>query len=374
MQCGMLCAQRPRIMKRSAVTVLCLLVAPAAHALVQTKHQTVTATECARAGLPAKFCQQAAVEAYNTDANEFEDLSAHAQIPAGATACDAADQSLLRLLSLGQELRLGLGELRRTGSATAAGRVARALGRGLHTVQDNCAHHGMPNPQHAWFSLSDSCRSTTQSPDVQSDAYVCAARETAAVMAEFRRAADGAGVTSALGRASVGGTHWPPYSQVCDFLGSSGQWSGADQRWENEIVVPALRAQFIAAIGSDGPAPVEACPGGRERLVQRQSRAALDTSGGAQSCISIHLFCLGKADDAGEQMPPWESAETVAEASAEVSVVTGSDGAGNTSGGCSLAGSSADESAIPLALLVVGVAALLLRRRIAALLVAALIG
>src|SRR5256885_12817527 len=164
MRCGIGRAQRAANMSRTSIAILFVVLAqPAAHALVQSKHHSVTSTGCTQAGLPARFCQEVAVEAYNTDAFEFEDLAAHAQIPVGSTACDAADRSLMRLGALGRELRGGLGELRRSGSGAAATAVARALGRSLHTVQDNCAHHGMPNPQHAWFSLSDSCRSTSDS-------------------------------------------------------------------------------------------------------------------------------------------------------------------------------------------------------------------
>src|SRR4051812_36641655 len=101
MRCGMRRARRAATMSRTSVAILFfVLVQPSAHALVQSKHQSVTSTECTRAGLPARFCQEVAVEAYNTDAFEFEDLAAHAQIPVGSTACDAADRSLMRLGAL----------------------------------------------------------------------------------------------------------------------------------------------------------------------------------------------------------------------------------------------------------------------------------
>ena len=51
--------------------------------------------------------------------------------------------------------------------------------------QDNCAHSGVPNTQHAWFSLSDSCLDTTLSPDIQPEAQKCAKEQSVLALDAF---------------------------------------------------------------------------------------------------------------------------------------------------------------------------------------------
>src|SRR5205823_6276616 len=137
--------------------MLVLAMTGSAYALKPGAHADLATKSCTAAGLPHDFCARVATEDYDTDSHEWTDLSAHAQIDDGMTACDAADAAAARAWGLGRDLRTLL--------QTDAGAAATALGRALHTIQDDCAHHGMPNPQHAWFSLEDFCEGTALSPD-----------------------------------------------------------------------------------------------------------------------------------------------------------------------------------------------------------------
>jgi MYXO-CTERM domain-containing protein len=244
-------------------------------------------------------------EVYNVDAYEFDDLSAHSQIPDGKSACDAGNDSVYRESWLGAEIRSGLANVAISPSEEGAAQVAVALGRALHTIQDNCAHHGMPNPQHAWHSLSDSCFGTSESPDLVPAAFNCAAAETDAVFAAFHGTVDEYGVGYAdLDRADSAYTHWPSHGDVCAFLGSAGGWDGVDRRWNNAVMSPALRDQLVRSITSDDAGLTDVCANGSIEALT--SDPELDTSGGAMSCLKIHAFCLGKADSADEA-PPWET-------------------------------------------------------------------
>jgi hypothetical protein len=159
-----------------------LVASGTAHALKPGTHADVAKASCKAAGLPTSFCTRIATEDYDTDEREWDDLRAHAQIDDGETACTAADRAAERLRGLGHDLRAALALAARTHSEADVGVVGSLVGRALHTVQDNCAHHGMPNPQHAWLSLDDFCDNTSTSPDVQDDAIACARTESDAVM------------------------------------------------------------------------------------------------------------------------------------------------------------------------------------------------
>src|SRR5262249_23581836 len=138
-----------------------------------------------------------------------------------------------------------------------------ALGRSLHTVQDNCAHHGMPNPQHAWFSDSDICLGTTLSPDLPDDALSCARVETQAVFESFRAAVLDAGLPArvlyqpdALHSATPA---FPSRNGICEFMYSCGTWDGRDRGWDNAWVGPSLREEVRRGLlGLADPTP-EAC-------------------------------------------------------------------------------------------------------------------
>src|SRR5690349_6867554 len=88
-----------------------LLFAFDASALEQKKHRVISRDTCEQAGLPEEFCEKVGVEAYNTDANEWWDMAAHAQIDDGQTACQAADLALDRERTLGGQIHDDLVEL-----------------------------------------------------------------------------------------------------------------------------------------------------------------------------------------------------------------------------------------------------------------------
>jgi hypothetical protein len=159
-----------------------------AHALKPGTHADIAKASCIAAGLGKNLCTRIATEDYDTDSREWDDLSAHAQIDDAQTACVAADAAAGRLFVLGTSVRSALAQVAISGGTQTVGDVDALIGRALHTIQDNCAHHGMPNPQHAWFSLGDFCDGTATSPDLQEDAIACARTESDAAMRAVLRA------------------------------------------------------------------------------------------------------------------------------------------------------------------------------------------
>lgn len=281
-----------------------------AHALKPSTHADITQRACAAAGLPPMFCARAATEDYNADAHEWDDLHAHAQIDAGETACDAADLTALRLWRLGDELRRALAATAGAPTEDGVGRAGIALGRALHTIQDNCAHHGMPNPQHAWYSLTDFCEGTRLSPDVQADAAACARTETAAIMTAVAAAIRTTGVSGPLGgyacplephggdttqRTICDARFLPAPWDACEFLGSAADWDGTDRQWGNARVVPALRAAFTAGLAGHA-APASICGGDEAALAPAVSAPVVDVSAGTPTCTRANVLCLGSAD------------------------------------------------------------------------------
>lgn len=284
-----------------------------AFALKPGMHADLAKQSCAATGLPHDVCQRIATEDYNTDGREWDDLRAHAQIDEGQTACVAADATAGRLWSLGHDLRAQLATFASSSSYDEAGKVDALIGRALHTIQDDCAHHGMPNPQHAWFSLGDFCDGTETSPDVQDDAVTCARAETDAVMKvvadELRRS----GLVSRLGAKSCppapdnGDQHnnqqavcdarfLPGPFDACGFLGQAKDWDGIDRTWNNAVAVPALRAAFVSGVTGDVEPPT-ICHDNDERVLSNAtSKPMVDVAAGAPSCFKAQLFCLGKAD------------------------------------------------------------------------------
>jgi len=348
-----------RIQAALAVAALASASSPAL-ALNQSKHYDITLASCTHAGVPSSFCKRVATEVYDVDANEFDDLSAHSQIPDGVTACDAANASLWRVFWLGGQVRAAVIAVGSDGSRASADAVAQHLGRALHTVQDDCAHSGMSNPQHAWHSLADVCRGTTESPDVQTPAFACASNETDAIFSAFVDVLhDGGADFASLGNVETDDDkHWPAYSDVCDFLGSAGDWKGTDTRWDLKVVRPALTDRLVRGMyGADASQFAYVCTTSSNNVVPQYSYDNRDTSGGAQSCLKIHTFCLGKADGvaADAEPPPYETDDVARDAPAPAMDAS-------VHGGCSVGGSSSSSSAaVPFALLLVSL--LLLRRR-----------
>ncbi len=275
-------------------------------ALNQNEHAAISERACEANGFEHDFCERVADEAYNTDFHEFLDLAAHAQPDAGDTACVAAGNSMKRLLDRGREIRAAL---RQVNAAPAnhdlSAAVAKAMGRALHTIEDNCAHSGMTNPQHAWHSLSDACQGTHDSPDVQVESAQCAAREASSAFAALRQATSQLGVNISVMVPYETLRRFPPRGEVCAFLREAPEWDGVDRRWNNAIVVPAFRTQFASALMNDTAPLGNICAGG-QTLAPPTPDATEDTSAGQSSCLKIQAYCVGKGDDAGEEAPPWD--------------------------------------------------------------------
>ncbi|CAN5866510.1 hypothetical protein BH11MYX3_BH11MYX3_27960 [soil metagenome] len=322
----------------------------AAFALKPGMHADITSASCRASGLGKSMCTRIATENYDTDSREWDDLRAHAQIDDGQTACEAADATADRMWNLGNELRTALARAAASPSNTTAGAVDALIGRAAHTIQDNCAHDGMPNPQHAWLSLGDFCEGTATSPDVQDDAIACAKVETDALMKIVARSVSQARLGPALDSRSCppapssGGDHdnttspavcngrfLPGPFDACDFLSRAKDWDGIDRRWNGARVTPALRAAFAAGLaGERAIAPI--CGGNERVLSPGVSDPIVDVRGGAPRCGKASLFCLGKADDSEN---PFADDEALPE-----------------DGGCNTGGGSTGGLAVALALLV----------------------
>src|SRR3569832_536754 len=165
-----------------AIAAVVLAATTPAYALKPGTHADVTQAACQAAGLPKDLCTRIATEDYDTDEREWDDLAAHAQIADDQTACTAADLAATRVWKLATTLRSDLAAFGHDSTYDRAGAIASSIGRALHTVQDDCAHHGMPNPQHTKNTHADYCEGTATNPDVQDSAISCARTETAAVM------------------------------------------------------------------------------------------------------------------------------------------------------------------------------------------------
>lgn len=288
-----------------------LLAAPGlASALSQAKHFEVSLSACSGAMTAVGFCQSAAMAAHNTDGYEWTDMAAHAQIPEGASACAGAKATTDRLASLGSAIRekvFAIGAAQDASSRRAlAKETALLLGRALHTLQDNCAHHGMPNPQHAWHSHSDTCKGTSQSPDLAPSALTCAGEQSRAAFSAFKELLTEAQVeVSAL--ADTDGTlaaAFPKVGEVCEFLHSAATWDGVDRRWSNEVVVPALMTQLTRGFSQGQATGEDLCASDPDQLVPASVDPVVDTQAGPGACAAVDAFCSG--DPSARLIPPWE--------------------------------------------------------------------
>jgi len=294
------------LVKGVVATLVLVAASVPAHALKQSAHRSISRNACDDAGLPEEFCERVGVAAYNVDHYEWDTPAAHAQMSPGQSVCDGANATLARVRDLGSSVRHDLALVAAAPSADRAEQVAVHLGRALHTVQDNCAHHGIPNPEHAWDSLSDICAGTQISPDIRPGAASCARDETELVMDAFVAAMIDAGVDDQdLADVPYAFTHWPTHGEVCDFLASASEWDGQDRQWNNEIMEPAVRDQLTGAFTAANPATIDPCDEGSSVLAAPAPSARVDVANGPESCFSIKLYCLGKADGADEP-PPWE--------------------------------------------------------------------
>ncbi len=308
----------PRVTACVIAATVCAGSAFPAHAFMADQHRSITTSLCQKAGLPQQFCERVGIEAANVDGDEWDDLVAHAQGQPGTSMCASASAVLARLASLGDEHRAALAALAATPSDEwydyykHAASAARALGRALHTLQDNRAHQGMWNPQHAWFSLGEVCHELT-SPDSNVAALETARDDTAGVLHQVATEIKSAGVSELLGMyscqqstqsygdsGSVGdqacaGTSSPTPWDACEFLEEAGAWDGIDRRWND------------SAVDSGG---IEAFFGGTvwdmcevSNLPVKQ-RPAVDVSEGPPTCTKMSVLCFGEVSEHVELAPP----------------------------------------------------------------------
>jgi hypothetical protein len=277
---------------------LCAALPSRAVALDPIDHQLITTDGCGAAGLPEAFCRRAGVAAHDVDANEWSDLTAHAQSVWPDDLCGSANAVVAHVNDVGQEFfdQLALAEQALadpTASAaeSASVRLATALGRALHALQDNCAHQGVSNPEHAWITRSNMCGGAT---DLDDDpvAVDCARGATEHLLAQVAPVIVDAGVVDMIGQMSCVGDWTDPcdggananLGNVCDFLGTAVQWDGVDRRWDKGLVSPQLETAFMYGTADDlcGVVPLEATPA-----------PTVDVSAGPPVCTDYHVTCLG---------------------------------------------------------------------------------
>jgi MYXO-CTERM domain-containing protein len=301
-------------MRHALLTILLLFVSLAAsrdaHALAPSRHRALAKQSCLDAGFPRDFCRRVGVEAYLTDAREFDDPAAHAQAAHGESRCEGEDAAVTRLQELGATIH---SQSQALPSSDGAEAIAVALGRALHTVQDNCAHEGMTNPQHAWYSIDDFCTDSTSSPDLQVEAVQCAHEQSDAVFDDFRKMlAETGKKPSSLKRyhcprndpqsneRNECDSVWLPSPiAACNFLGDAHDWDGVDQRWDNDAVVPTLRSALGDAMTGDALTS-NACD--ERQIAAFDARPDIDIREGPTTCLLSKLVCLGKADEVSRDL------------------------------------------------------------------------
>ncbi len=265
-------------------------------ALNQSVHYQIAYDSCLAHGAPEAFCDQVGVAAHNVDDYEFNILAAHGQMEVGQTACDGADAAIWRAFWFGQQIRKTVGAVVYDGSTEHITTLASFVGRALHVVQDNCAHSGMTNPQHAWKSLDDLCEGTSESPDLVPEAATCAREETDAVLdAVFAALEDWGADKSALSNVEDHENHLTDYGDACNYLGSASQWDGVDRRWDNTIVRPFMRNELVSAISRDDASHSYVCNSTSDGILVGYD-ADIDVSQGPNRCALVSIVCLGKAD------------------------------------------------------------------------------
>lgn len=318
----MLCL--PAMMARwSLVLPVLALLAPAhAWALKPAKHRQLAEASCKQVGLPDAFCRRMGKAVYETDYREWNDLSAHAQTERGQARCAAADAAVTRVEALGRSVVAAI-------RARDHERAAVDLGRALHTIQDECAHHGMTNEEHAFLSLEQTCEGMDASPDLQPEAIACAAQRTATVMNQVRTALSGATWTGVAELCrdwhsdnqdadACAGASLPTPIMACDFLALYDDWDGSDTRWNSAIVGPSLVDAFRAGLRGEA-ASRTVCAGDLHAIDPVAPAATQQVTD--VTCGLVDIGCLGKVDDGTEVDPYGE--ETAA-----------------PSGGCSTGGGS----------------------------------
>jgi hypothetical protein len=283
------------------VGVASLGAAGEAWALKPAKHRELAERACHDAGLPDAFCRRIGKQVFETDYLEWTDLAAHAQRAAGEDRCTAADAALARVGTLARDAIADV----RAGSHEQA---AIDLGRALHTIQDECAHHGMSNEEHAFLSMRQTCEGENVSPDTQPAALACAERQTRVVMQAAATA--------------LAGTHWPndlymicrdddnadscsraslpSPLMACDFLALHDDYDGEDSTWHAQLVGEALVAAFRAGLAGESSTRT-ACANGPSSIDPTSPHAS--ESSEQPGCSLVSIGCLGKADTDGNVDP-----------------------------------------------------------------------
>lgn len=271
-----------------------LFASQPAWALQPGKHRQLAESACTDAGLPSAFCHRMGKEAFETDWHEWTNLAAHAQRELGEDRCTAADAARTRLDRLGREAVAKT----RAGDFEAG---AIALGRAIHTLQDECAHHGMTNQEHAFYSLTQTCTHDDVSPDIQPEAIACAdarSREAFALVATALAGTrwDGADwlCRDAEANDSCATASLPAPWSACEFLAEHADWDGEDSRWDGARVGSALVASFAA--GLSGAAATSAICGADATAIDPLTVRATVADRDA-GCGLIDIACLGKVDE-----------------------------------------------------------------------------
>ncbi|MBX5480624.1 MAG: hypothetical protein IRZ16_02065 [Myxococcaceae bacterium] len=268
-----------------------LMLCGNAWALDQLAHRWITEDQCRAAGFDAVFCTRVGVENGNVDAREWEDMAAHAQAESATEMCGGAKATLERLRGLGAGLRPLAEAIADAKSEAeqvqAIESFADVLGRAMHTFQDLCAHQGMTNIQHAWFSASDQCDGTSQNPDAAPKAAECAKSFTADVFAAVKDELAKLGVSPGQfpETDAWAGRLLPASDQLCAYLVSAGQWDGKDHRWELEGMKTATLTAFLAG-WRDEPLPALDCA-----TLEAPPAADVDVSKGTPWCASAEAVC-----------------------------------------------------------------------------------
>lgn len=273
-----------------------------AWALKPSTHRELAEAACTREGMPDAFCRRMGKQTFETDYLEWKDLSAHAQRELGEDRCTAADAAAARVDRLARDLV----------SQAHAGdfeSAAISLGRAIHTIQDECAHHGMTNQEHAFYSLTQQCSGDQVSPDVQPAALACARTRTSEVMALAARALADVRWTSAHDlctdwssdnqRDKCQNASLPSPFMACDFLAEHKEWDGDDSTWHPTKVGDALVASFGAGLANT-PSTRSVCGANANAIDPPNPRAPLTDRSKKLGCFSTSLGCLGKVDDGGE--------------------------------------------------------------------------
>ena len=300
-----------------------------AWALKPGTHRELAEAACTREGMPDAFCRRMGKQTFETDYLEWKDLSAHAQRELGEDRCTAADAALARVDRLARDLV----------SSAHAGHLEAAavsLGRAIHTIQDECAHHGMTNQEHAFYSLTQQCSGDQVSPDVQPAALACARTRTTQVMVLAARALADVQWSAAYDlctdsssenpRDKCQNASLPSPFMACDFLAENKDWDGEDSTWHPTMVGDALVATFGAGL-MNTPSTRSMCGANAAAIDPPNPRTPLVDRSKKLGCFSTSLGCFGKVDDGGA------SSDSM------------------SSGGCSTSSSSAGLLVIALALL-----------------------